>query len=423
MKKLLPIVLISFVLNAGFLCTKPLTQTIVETGTRETIGILASDEFEGRGTGTEGERKAAAYIAGKFDALKLEPKGDSSWYQSYKGIPHHAVQIHHGDSSSKMGMGLAQELTTRNVIAFLNNNAKNTVVIGAHYDHLGYGDENSLWTGGRAIHNGADDNASGVAAMIELAKWLSLKPLNTTNNNYLFIAFSGEEKGLWGSNYFTKHPTIDLKSTNYMINMDMVGRLNSERALAINGVATSPEWMKIIPNINVEKLKIITSESGIGPSDHSSFYNSNIPAIHFFTGQHEDYHKPSDDADKINYEGLASVINYIKHVIVGLDSKGKLEFTKTKEDEKATAADFKVTLGIMPDYMYNERGVRIDGVVDGRPAEKAGMQKGDIVIRLGDYEVEDIYGYMEALSKFEKKQVTDCIIIRGGKEMMLQVTW
>jgi hypothetical protein len=359
MKKLLPIVLIAFVINAGFLCSKPLSKTIAETGSRETVAVLASDEFEGRGTGTEGERKAAAWIAGKFENLGLTPKGDSSWYQTYKNIPRSAMQIHHGDTSS-LGMGLVKEITTRNVIAFLDNKAESTVIIGAHYDHLGYGDENSLWTGEKAIHNGADDNASGVAGLLELAKWLALKPINTTGHNYLFIAFSGEEKGLWGSNYFTKHPTIDLSKAAYMINMDMIGRMNNERALAINGVGTSPEWMKVIPNIKVDDLKIVTSESGTGPSDHTSFYNSNIPALHFFTGQHEDYHKPSDDAAKINYEGLASVVNFIKHLIVVLDSKGQLAFTKTKEEENAAASDFKVSLGVMPDYLYNERGLRVD---------------------------------------------------------------
>lgn len=422
MKKLLPIVLAAFVLNAGFLCTKPLSKTVAETGARESIGTLASDEFEGRGTGTEGERKASAWLAGKFSSLNLQPKGDSSWYQNYSFVPKSAMQIHHGDTAS-LGMGLVKEIKTRNVIGFLDNKAPYTVVIGAHYDHLGYGDENSLWTGEKAIHNGADDNASGVAALLELAKQLSLKQPTTTGHNYLFIAFSGEEKGLWGSNYFTKNPTIDLGTMAYMINMDMVGRLNTERALAINGVGTSPEWMKVIPEIKVENLKIVTSEGGTGPSDHTSFYNSGVPAVHFFTGQHEDYHKPSDDAAKINYEGLASVVNYIKHLIVALDKKGKLEFTKTKEEEKASASDFKVTLGVMPDYLYNERGLRLDGVKEDRAGHKAGLIKGDIVIQLGEYPVEDIYGYMEALGKFEKGQTTDCKILRNGEEMTLKVTW
>ncbi len=423
MKRFLPILLGIFVLNAGFLCTKPLTKTITQTGVRESIGILASDEFEGRGTGTEGERKASAWLAGKFDALKLQPKGDSSWYQAYKYVPHAAAQIHQQDSGSRMGMALVKEINTRNVIAYLDNKAPYTVIIGAHYDHLGYGDENSLWTGEKAIHNGADDNASGVAALLELAKWLSIRPINTTGHNYLFIAFSGEEKGLWGSNYFTKNPTIDLSKAAYMINMDMVGRLNDERALAINGVGTSPEWMKVIPNIHVDNLKIVTSENGTGPSDHTSFYHSSIPAIHFFTGQHEDYHKPSDDAAKINYEGLVSVVNYIQHLIVGLDNKGQLPFTKTKEEEKSAKSDFKVTLGVMPDYLYNERGLRIDGVKEGRTGEKAGLTKGDIIIQLGEYPIDDIYGYMEALGKFEKGQTSDCKIIRDGKEITLKVTW
>lgn len=193
--------------------------------------------------------------------------------------------------------------------------------------------------------------------------------------------------------------------------------------MIINGVGTSPEWMKVIPNIKVEDLKIVTSESGTGPSDHTSFYNSNIPALHFFTGQHEDYHKPSDDAAKINYEGLASVVNFIKHLIVVLDNKGQLAFTKTKEEEKAAASDFKVSLGVMPDYLYNERGLRVDGVKEDRPGHKAGLIKGDIIIQLGPYNITDIYAYMEALGKFEKGQTTDCKILRNGEEMTLKVTW
>lgn len=387
------------------------------------VAVLSDDAMEGRGTGTAGERKAAAYIVSDFERMKLQPKGDSSWYQRFTFVPHGSAQIHQKGDSAALGMALVKEISSRNVIGYIDNKASTTVVIGAHYDHLGMGDENSLWTGPKAIHNGADDNASGVSVLLELAHWLSERPKGTRGHNYLFIGFSGEEKGLYGSNHFTKNPTIPLKEVAYMLNMDMVGRLNKERSLAINGVGTSPSWMPVLNGIQVDSLVLVTSESGVGPSDHTSFYLCDIPAIHFFTGQHEDYHKPSDDfAGKINVKGMVSVTNFIQHVIVALDEVEKPEFTKTK-DATPSASDFKVTLGVMPDYLYSGKGLRIDGCKDGKPGAKAGLQKGDTILKLGDYAIEDIYGYMEALGKFEKGQTTTMMVEREGKQLELSVTW
>jgi len=209
-----------------------------------------------------------------------------------------------------------------NVVGYIDNGANNTVILGAHYDHLGYGeDHNSLFTGSTpTIHNGADDNASGTAALIELAK--QLKKSNLKNNNYLFIAFSGEELGLYGSKYYTEHPTIDFTSANYMINMDMVGRLNdSTHGLTIGGYGTSPVWGEQL-SVNDKYLKINFDSSGTGPSDHTSFYRKDLPVLFFFTGAHSDYHKPSDDADKINYNGELMLIKYIYTVIEKTNDTG-----------------------------------------------------------------------------------------------------
>jgi len=387
-----------------------------------TIGYLASEELEGRATGSEGERKAAAYLIKHFEALVLSPKGTDGFLQQYSYVPHGAAQIHHKGDSASMGMALVKEVKTANVIAFKDNKAPNTIVIGAHYDHLGYGDENSLWTGEKAIHNGADDNASGVAALLELAEYLSKSPAGSVNNNYLFIAFSGEEKGLYGSNHYTKNPTVATSQINYMLNMDMVGRLNAEKALAINGVGTSSAWTPALNEIQTAGIKQITSESGVGPSDHTSFYLMDIPVLHFFTGQHEDYHKPTDDADKINYSGIEDVVELMKNLIIKLDSKGKLDFVKTKDSTPATA-DFKVTLGVIPDYLYSGKGLRIDGAKEGRPGAKAGLIKGDIIIEMGEYPIEDIYGYMEALGKFEKGIQINCIVLRGEEKVILPVVF
>jgi hypothetical protein len=387
-----------------------------------TVSVLADDAMQGRAVGSTGEWKAGAIIASKFATLNFQPKGDSLWFQKFTFVPHAAAQVHHSGDSASLGMALVKEISGRNVIGYLDNGAVNTVIIGAHYDHLGMGDENSLWTGPKAIHNGADDNASGVAAMLELAQWLSTKPKNTLGHNYLFMAFSGEEKGLWGSNHFTKHPTIDLTKVSYMLNMDMVGRLNAEKALAINGTGTCPNWAVILPEIKVDDIKMVMSESGVGASDHTSFYLSDIPVLHFFTGQHEDYHKPSDDIEKINFPGMVSVVKLIQQVIIKMDPIVKPEFTKTK-DATPSSSDFKVTLGVIPDYLYSGKGLRIDGAKDGKPGAKAGLIKGDVIMQLGEYPIEDIYGYMEALGKFEKGQTTNCIVEREGKSVTLQVTW
>jgi hypothetical protein len=307
-----------------------------------------------------------------------------------------------------------------NVVGYINNNAKNTIILGAHYDHLGYGeDHNSLYSGTTPmIHNGADDNSSGTAALIvlsDLIKGSSLK-----NYNYLFVAFSGEELGLYGSKYFTEHSPVDLNTVNYMINMDMVGRLNdSTHGLNIGGYGTSPGWKQLIDTGNTN-FKIKLDSSGTGPSDHTSFYRKNIPVLFFFTGTHMDYHKPTDDADKINYTGELAVIKLIYNIISQADTKDKLAFTKTREVSMGKS-NFKVTLGIMPDYSFSGNGVRVDGVSDGRPAQKAGIQAGDVLYQLGEHSFSDVQTYMQTLNKFNKGDATKVKLKRGKEDMEFSV--
>ena len=293
--------------------------------------------------------------------------------------------------------------TGHNVIGFLDNKAATTIVLGAHYDHLGFGEDgNSLNRDTvKAIHNGADDNASGTAALIELAGLL--KSSKSKSNNYLFIAFSGEELGLNGSKYFTEHSPVNLTSVNYMINMDMVGRLNeTNKTLTVGGIGTSPLWGQVF-SVPAKKLPfaIKIDSSGTGPSDHSSFYRKDIPVLFFFTGLHTDYHKPSDDYDKINYNGQLQIVKYILTVIESANTKGKLAFTKTREQQMSTAR-FSVTMGIMPDYTFSGTGVKVDGISDGRPAQKAGIKTGDIIVQLGEHNTSSMEAYMQALSKFKK---------------------
>ena len=309
-----------------------------------------------------------------------------------------------------------------NVIGFLNNGAASTVILGAHYDHLGYGeDPGSLYTGEPAIHNGADDNASGTAALIEISKML--KASKFKNNNYLFISFSGEELGLFGSKYFTVHPTINLSSVGYMINMDMVGRLNdSTHGLTIGGYGTSPAWGETISSSD-KYFTIKFDSSGTGPSDHTSFYRKDIPVLFFFTGLHSDYHKPTDDADKINYTGELMVMKYILKAIEANDKKGKPAFTKTREMQMGSSTRFKVTLGIMPDYTFSGNGVRVDGIVDGKTAQKVGIKAGDVLVQLGDHKFSDLQTYMEALGKFNKGDATKVKLKRGNEEMSFDIVF
>lgn len=307
-----------------------------------------------------------------------------------------------------------------NVVGYIDNGAANTIILGAHFDHLGYGeDHNSLWTGKAEIHNGADDNASGTATVLELSKLLKKSKLK--NNNYLFIFFSGEELGLFGSKYFTEHPTIDLSKVNYMINLDMVGRLNKDsKSITIGGFGTSPSWSRLLPE-KTDAFSVKFDSSGIGPSDHTSFYLKEIPVLFFFTGTHADYHKPGDDVEKINFEGQYRILQYIMDVLAKTNKDEKLAFLKTKEPQMGGGVRFTVSLGVMPDYTYSGSGLHIDGVIDGRIADKAGIKTGDVIIKIGEFNLTDVNEYMTALSKFKKGDPTTVTVKRGQEELVFNI--
>lgn len=306
----------------------------------------------------------------------------------------------------------------RNVIAYINNNAANTVILGAHYDHLGYGEDKNALDTVHAVHNGADDNASGTSALIELARML--KKSSPANNNYLIISFSGEELGLMGSKYWLEHPTTAI-TPNYMINMDMVGRYDTAHKLTIGGYGTTPAWGDLLNTSNTKGLLIKFDSSGSGPSDHEAFYRKNIPVLFFFTGSHADYHKATDDWQKINYEGEGTIVQYIYNIITAADTKGKLAFTKTSEPKAGRSAKFSVSLGIIPDYGYTGTGVRVDGVSGGKLAEKIGLQAGDVLLQLGEYKFVDVMSYMQVLSKFKKGDQTKLYSRRGKEEKQYDI--
>jgi aminopeptidase YwaD len=308
--------------------------------------------------------------------------------------------------------------TGRNVAGFINNNAANTVILGAHYDHLGYGEDKGALDTGHIIHNGADDNASGTAALIELARML--KKAAPVHNNYLIINFSGEELGLLGSKYWTEHPTTAI-TPNYMINMDMVGRYDTAHKLNIGGYGTSPVWGEVFSGKGDLALKF--DSTGSGPSDHATFYRKDIPVLFLFTGSHSDYHKATDDWSKVNFDGEKDIVKLVYRVIEQTDNKGKLSFTKTNDPQPGGARSFRVTLGVMPDYGFTGTGMRIDGVSPGKIAEKAGLMAGDILLQLGEYKFVDVKSYSDVLSKFNKGDKAVLRIKRGSEEKTFDITF
>lgn len=312
------------------------------------------------------------------------------------------------------------ELVGHNVIGMIDNKASTSVIIGAHFDHLGYGGFGSRYTGFPAIHNGADDNASGTALVMELAK--VLKSEKFKNHNYVFAAFSGEEKGLLGSKDFVHAGWPQKLNAIAMINFDMVGRADQQDPkVNILGTGTSILWESLLQQSEITGLQINLSKGGLGGSDQFSFYNDSLPVLFFITGLHGDYHVPTDDADKINYDGINRILSYAEELITKIDSVDKIPFSSVSQEGSARSYTKGVTIGVVPDHAFNGKGMRIDGVSNGRPAEKAGLKKGDIIVKMGKYEVNDMAGYMTALSKFKKGDVTKITYLRGDKTETTEV--
>lgn len=388
-------------------------QSIPEKSIKKHISFLASDQLKGRGTGTAEEKIAAAYIIKQFEKLGLNPKGENETFlqvfPAKKGIPPNSKTVN-----------------AANVIGFLDNNQSKTIVIGAHYDHLGMGDQGSSLQSNSMgmIHNGADDNASGVAGMLELAKYYSRNKIKE-NYNFLFIAFSGEELGLMGSKFYLDNASLKTADINCMINLDMIGRYREEKGVSIGGIGTSTFWENNAAKIaNDMGIKFNLDSTGIGPSDHASFYLKDIPVLFIFTGAHPDYHKPSDDLALINLKGEALLLEYVINVINQINLRPVLDFKKTSNPHSnASKSSFKVTLGVIPDYSFDGIGLRLDGVSDGRPAEIAGIKTGDIILKIGTFEIKDVYSYMEALNKFEKGMTVKVLLKRKEEKKEVELTF
>ena len=338
------------------------------------------------------------------------------------------------DTKSKVEIKTDVQLVpvkTENIIGYLEGSdhalKSQYLVIGAHLDHLGFGGPGS---GSRkqdtvAIHNGADDNASGVATILELAQYLASKK-DSLKRSVLFIAFSGEELGLLGSQFYVNNPLLDLNNAKAMLNFDMVGRFNnSTRAVTLSGTGTAKEWEDILDQYQKQyNFKFNYSKEGYGSSDHSSFYSRNIPVIHFFTDLHDDYHTPSDDAELLNYHGQQEVTELAARLAFQLLNRNSmLTYQEAgSKERKSSSANLKVTLGIMPGFGSTDgQGLKVEGVTKDKPAYKAGIQVGDIITALNGEKIADIYEYMDKLKKFKPGDKITANIRRGDNELVVNI--
>jgi len=357
-----------------------------------------------------------------------------------------------------------REVSAANVVGILDGSdptLKNEViVIGAHYDHLGRGGEGSLAPREGEIHHGADDNASGVAGMLELARFFKSQELRP-RRTIVFMAFSGEEEGLLGSNYYVNHPILPLANTVAMINMDMIGRMKDNK-LIVGGVGTAREWKDLVARWNtgsvfkptdasnspeaiargtngtpvlaandeligsltaLKAFALTLNEDGFGPSDHSSFYAKQIPVLFFWTGNHEDYHKPSDTADKINYSDEARILGLIAKVVRNIDSNDKRpSYAVAKSESTGRSMGFRVYLGTIPNYADSTDGLLLDGVRDDSPAAKAGIKAGDKIVKLAGRDVRNVYDYTAALGEMKAGQEYEVELKRGGERIKVTIT-
>jgi hypothetical protein len=379
------------------------------------VRYLADDALEGRLAGSAGERCAGEYIAARFAALGLVPAGESgTWFQE---LPLASTVNPHAPAGSG-----------RNVVALLEGTdpalAGEYVIIGAHYDHLGRGEFGSTRPEEKgAVHNGADDNASGVAALLHVAQLLTEAPRPA--RPVLFLAFTGEESGLLGSAFYTRNATRPLSAARVMINMDMVGRL-ADGGLIVYGVDTAREWRDVLARIGSERgLALKLNGEGYGPSDHTSFYLQDIPVLHFFTNTHGDYHAPSDDWERIDADGLEKLADVVA-ALAGDIADQRLQLTLVRgagqKPQAAAAGGYGAYLGTVPDFTPVARGVLLGGVSAGSPAEAAGLQKGDVLIGMAGKPLADLQSMTDVLRGHKPGEVVELVVLRDGRELRLQAT-
>jgi Zn-dependent M28 family amino/carboxypeptidase len=392
--------------------------------------------------------------------LQLSQTSLSQLEQAAKGKTEGTNRILTGEVALTTDV-VRKEVQAHNVIGVLDGSDRllknETIILGAHYDHLGLGGAGSLAQRQGEVHHGADDNASGTAGLLELARLLtSQRP--RPKRTVVFIAFGGEEEGLLGSNYYVNHPTSPLGNTVAMINMDMIGRLK-DRKLIIGGVGTAKEWKELVASANIAastkvtpnptdsvpkgmpvivsangrpimtvdpsaSLNLTLQEDGYGPSDHSSFYAKQIPVLFFWTGTHSDYHKPSDTFDKINYDGEAQILSLVARIVRDLDQADKrVTYTVAKSDSMAgRSTGFRVYLGTIPNYSDSNDGLLLDGVRENSPAAKGGLKAGDRIVKIGVRDVKNVYDYTYALGELKAGQEYVIEVMRGGERLSMKIT-
>ena len=366
-------------------------------------------------------RQTAAKIFGLADTAQFSAleKAKEKWPEAAQRLPN-------------VTFNLSVDITRRavpahNVVGVIEGNdpklKSEYIVIGAHYDHLGRGGSSSLAPNSSDVHHGADDNASGTAGLLELARIFSAQR-KELRRSVVFVAFSAEESGLIGSKAYVNNPPAPLNQCVAMLNMDMIGRMKENR-LMVGGVGTSPEFRKLVESLNLNSggFTLQLNEDGFGPSDHSSFYAKQIPVLFFFSGTHEDYHKPSDTADKINYEGQAKIVGFVSEIARAIDhGDARPAYALARSQPSGRSTTFRVTLGTVPSYAESNDGMLLDAVRDDSPASKSGLKAGDKIVKLAGREIKNVYDYTYALGEMKPDQEYEVEVTRGGERLKFKLT-
>ncbi len=384
------------------------------------VNWLADDARQGRGLGSMGLAEAGKWMEKQFEHIGLEPAGDDGGYRHVFGVPIADPSNPHAQKGFVYAFNVMGRIPG-------NGEFDGVIVIGAHYDHLGFGDDGSLEPDSRAIHNGADDNASGTAALLEVARQMNERR-GQLKRDVVFMAFSAEERGLVGASNIVRRPPEGLVIENIvaMVNMDMVGRLRDEK-LSVLGGDSAEEWDDLVgPLCDHYGFECTVGGDGFGSSDQSAFFAADVPVLHFFTGTHSEYHKPSDDANLINAEGGARIAWLVSDVASTVANReGELTLVKTSDGPQRRMA-LKARLGTIPDYAGpadGSPGLLLSDVRPESPAEEAGLQRGDIIVQIGDMEIASVQDYMVVLSESNPGDTAPVIVIRDGERVEMEVTF
>jgi hypothetical protein len=396
---------------------------------RADVAVLASPAFEGRGTGTAGNDSAAAFIARRYNALRLASIAQPDRAACAKGGVTGRADCFLLPFSASVPVRNAAPRTyqSQNVVALIPGRgplAGEYVILGAHFDHLGRDSTSARDPEkGRVIRPGADDNGSGTVTVMEVARRLAKNP---AGRSVIIVNFSGEELGLLGSNHFAGNLPVAKDQVQAMVNLDMVGRLRNDK-LIVYGVQTATEMKAIVDSANVEpKLALAAIGDGEGPSDHAAFYRKDLPALHLFTDLHDDYHTANDVAERLNIDGMVRVADYTERVVRALaDRPSRLTFQRVQTaaaSRPSSRAGSGVYLGTVPDMAAGDvKGMPLSGVRPGSPAEQGGLKAGDVIIKFGTKAISNIYDYTDALGAYQPDDVVEIVVKRGTAEVTLSV--